>query len=81
MKETISNPREEAIARVTALSTAIQEFVASKRELSNIAVDALLSAYLTVANRTGCLHEVPPVLLKVVESIANNLLAAQSTKH
>ena len=81
MKNVISMPREEAVARTAALSKAIQEFVASKRELVDISLDALLNAYLSGAEQTGRLHEVPPVLLKAVEAIAHDLLAPQSTKH
>ena len=79
--KTIQMPREEALARVTALAKDIQQFVASKRELSDIAIDALLSTYLTVAQETGRLHEVPPVLLSVVEGIAKSLLTPPSIKH
>ena len=74
-------PREEALARVTALAKEIQQFVASKRELSDIAIDALLSTYLTVAQETDRLHEVPPVLLGVVEGIAKSFLAPPPIKH
>lgn len=79
--KTIEIPREEAVARVTALANEIQQLVASKKELADIVLDALLSCYVTVADATGRLHEVPPVLLSAAQGIASTLVAAQSTKH
>lgn len=72
---------KDALQRTAALSMSIQQFLVSKGELVDITLNGLLSAYFSIADTTGRLQEVPPVFLRVVETIALQLTQAQATKH
>ena len=76
-KGLVSMTTEELFNRTQQLSLRIQQFVSEQPELVDIALSAMLSAYLTAALKTGRLHEVPPVLLKAVEAIALGQIGVQ----
>lgn len=67
---TVAINQAEALERRDALAREIRALVVSKRELTDIVLDALLSAYVNVADETGRLKEVPPVLRKIAEAVA-----------
>lgn len=77
----ITMPEEEALKRVATLSKGIQEFLASRGELTDITLGALLQSYLSVADQTGRLHEVPLVLCGVIEMAARGLAESRITRH
>ena len=81
-KGLVSMTTEERFNRTEVLSQRVQGFVSEQHELVDIALDAMLSAYLSAAANTGRLHEVPPVLLKAVEVIALGQIGhSATTKH
>ncbi|BEU96582.1 hypothetical protein ACDW_22870 [Acidovorax sp. DW039] len=81
-KGLVTMTQEEMLDRTEQLSLRIQEFVSQQSELVDIALNSMLSAYLTAALKTGRLHEVPPVLLKAVEAIALGQIGPMAvTKH
>ena len=80
-QDLISMTEKDALERIATLSTSIQQFLTSKGELVDITLNALLSAYLSIADTTGRLQEVPPVLLHTVEAIVHRFTQAQATKH
>ena len=81
-KGLVSMTTEELFNRTQQLSLRIQQFVSEQPELVDIALSAMLSAYLTAALKAGRLQEVPPVLLKAVEAIALGQIGPMAaTKH
>ena len=81
-KGLVAMTTEELFNRTQQLSLRIQQFVSEQPELVDIALSAMLSAYLTAALKAGRLHEVPPVLLKAVEAIALGQIGPMAaTKH
>lgn len=66
---TIAMTQAEALERRVALTQAIVTFVSGKRELTDLVLDALLSAYLNVADETGRLPEVVLVMRKAADAI------------
>lgn len=82
MTKILTMPRDEAQKRVAALSQTITQLVVDSGELVDLSMDALLSSYLAIAEQTGRMHEVPPVLLNVAEALTKSLIPFQSTtKH
>lgn len=82
MSQILTMPREEASKRVAVLCHGITQLIADSGELVDLSLDALLSSYLTIAEQTGRMHEVPAVLSKVAQALSNGLISPQSTiKH
>ena len=82
MSQILIMPREEASKRVAVLCQGITQVIADSGELVDLSLDALLSSYLTIAEQTGRMHEVPAVLSKVAQALSNGLISPQSTiKH
>ncbi|UBQ43983.1 hypothetical protein [Comamonas thiooxydans] len=82
MTQILTMPREEASKRVAVLCQGITQLIADSGELVDLSLDALLSSYLTIAEQTGRMHEVPAVLSKVAQALSNGLIPPQSvTKH
>lgn len=75
MKAINSVAHEEAVAHVSSLSLAIQQFISDQGVPVGTALNALIASYLAVADATGRLHEVPPLMLEVAETIARQLAA------
>jgi len=78
--KTISMPLDEALERRDALVRAVLDLVTSRRELTDVVLDALLTAYLVAAEETGRLPEVPKVLRSAIASIENESLT-QAMQH
>lgn len=82
MTQILTIPREEASKRFAALCQGITQLIADSGELVDLSLDALLSSYLTIAEQTGRMHEVPAVLSKVAQALSSGLISSQSTtKH
>lgn len=82
MTQILTIPREEASKRVAVLCQDITQLIADSGELVDLSLDALLSSYLTIAEQTGRMHEVPEVLSKVAQALSSGLTPPQSTtKH
>ena len=82
MTKILSMPRDEAEKRVATLRTGILQLLKESEELVDLTLDALLTSYLTIAEQTGRIHEVPTVLSNVAQALANGLNSSQSTtKH
>lgn len=82
MTKILTMPREEASQRVAVLCQGITQLIADSGELVDLSLDALLSSYLTIAEQTGRIHEVPIVLTNVAQSLSNGLNSIQpTTKH
>ena len=82
MEQMLTMPRDEASKRVAVLCKGITQLIADSGELEDLSLDALLSSYLTIAEQTGRMHEVPAVLSKVAQALSNGLISPQTTiKH
>ena len=69
MTKILTMTREEANQRVAVLCTGITQLIADSGELVDLTMDALLSSYLTIAEQTGRIHEVPHVLTNVAQTL------------
>ena len=82
MTKILTMTREEASQRVAVLCTGITQLIADSGELVDLSMDALLSSYLTIAEQTGRIHEVPHVLANVANALSKGLIPPPSTtKH
>ena len=82
MEQILTMPRDEASKRVEVLCKGITQLIADSGELVDLSLGALLSSYLTIAEQTGRIHEVPAVLSNVAQALSNGLIPPQSTiKH
>ena len=82
MSQILTMPREEAAKRVAVLCQGITQLIADSGELVDLSLDALLSSYLTIAEQTGRMHEVPAVLSNVAQALSNGQISPSSTiKH
>lgn len=82
MSQILTMPREEASKRVAVLCQGITQVIADSGGLVDLSLDALLSSYLTIAEQTGRMHEVPAVLSNVAQALSNGQISPSSTiKH
>lgn len=73
---------QEHRQRLDALVHEIQQLLVSKRELTDIVLDALLNTYLQIAKGSGRWEEVPHVLLMFARKAAEDLTTHNTaTKH
>ena len=79
MSQLISMSAEEVMRRSSSLTKAIKAWVAEQRELTDIALDSLLNAYVLMANESGRLKEAPRILRSWADHI--DALSAKRTTH
>jgi hypothetical protein len=79
--ELVELPREEVVLRSKALAAEVKGLVASKKELVDIVLDALISAYAQVADESGRLAETPVVLRMVAARLEAVSAARPTTIH
>ena len=82
MSQILTMPCEEAAQRVAVLCEGITQLIADSGELVDLSLGALLSSYLTIAEQSGRMHEVPAVFSNVGQALSKGLISVQpTTKH
>lgn len=80
-EELILLPAQEAQQRLNTLVLELGTFLSTKRELTDIVLDALLNTYLKVAVSTGRIHEVPSALSGMAARASQFVASAQPPKN